>query len=123
MSNFLKNTTDLEKILYEISNISILLDNIQRRLKEIFLSVPQLITFTIDDVTYQAENGMTWGEWVESNYSINNESGISEWYFEEISTPSGNKNVLRWTLALDIYLDVSPETIIQANHNYETSWI
>ena len=123
MSNFLNNTTDLQKILNETSDISVLLDNIQRKLEEVFLSASRLITFTIDNITYQAKEGMTWGEWVESNYNINNESGISEWYFEESYTPSGNINVLRWVLASDIYLDVSPEAIIQANYNYETSWI
>ena len=29
-----------------------------------------LITFTIDDIEYQAEEGMTWGEWVNSKYNI-----------------------------------------------------
>ena len=29
----------------------------------------EIITFTIDGVTYQAENGMTWGEWIESDYN------------------------------------------------------
>lgn len=29
----------------------------------------KLITFTIDDTTYQAMNGMTWGEWVNSIYN------------------------------------------------------
>lgn len=28
-----------------------------------------LISFTIDGTTYQAEEGMTWGEWVESDYN------------------------------------------------------
>ena len=28
-----------------------------------------LITFTIDGTTYKAEEGMTWGEWVESEYN------------------------------------------------------
>ena len=31
-----------------------------------------LITFTIDGVTYQAEDGMTWTEWVNSKYNIDN---------------------------------------------------
>lgn len=30
---------------------------------------PTLITFTIDGEEYQAEEGMTWGEWVESEYN------------------------------------------------------
>ena len=29
----------------------------------------QLISFTLDGVSYQAEEGMTWGEWLESEYS------------------------------------------------------
>lgn len=29
-----------------------------------------LITFTIDSIEYQAEEGMTWGEWVNSKYNI-----------------------------------------------------
>ena len=28
-----------------------------------------LIVFTIDSVAYQAEEGMTWGEWVASSYN------------------------------------------------------
>ncbi|MBQ3348420.1 hypothetical protein IJG90_02800 [Candidatus Saccharibacteria bacterium] len=28
-----------------------------------------LISFTIDDTTYQAEDGMTWGEWANSDYN------------------------------------------------------
>lgn len=32
---------------------------------------PQLITFIIDDVEYESEEGMTWGEWVESEYNTN----------------------------------------------------
>ena len=28
-----------------------------------------MIFFTIDDVTYKAVKGMTWGEWVESEYN------------------------------------------------------
>lgn len=28
-----------------------------------------MITFTIDGMTYQAESGMTWGDWVESEYN------------------------------------------------------
>lgn len=31
----------------------------------------KLISFTIDGAEYQAEEGMTWGEWVESEYNVN----------------------------------------------------
>lgn len=30
---------------------------------------PPIINISIDKVTYQAEQGMTWGEWVESSYN------------------------------------------------------
>ena len=32
----------------------------------------RVITFTIDGTTYYAEEGMTWGEWVESEYNYGN---------------------------------------------------
>ena len=32
-------------------------------------TTPTLISFTIDGTSYQAEEGMTWGEWVESSYN------------------------------------------------------
>lgn len=31
----------------------------------------KLITFTIDGTTYQAIDGMTWEEWVNSEYNVN----------------------------------------------------
>lgn len=30
---------------------------------------PELITFSIAGITYQAEKGMTWGEWIDSEYN------------------------------------------------------
>lgn len=33
-------------------------------------SAPATISFTINGVTYQAEEGMTWGDWVESAYNV-----------------------------------------------------
>ncbi len=48
----------------------------RRDFKELFLSIadvndlaPTLISFTIDGTSYQAEDGMTWEEWVESAYN------------------------------------------------------
>ena len=32
-------------------------------------SAESLISFTIDGTSYQAEEGMTWGEWCESDYN------------------------------------------------------
>ena len=33
-------------------------------------SAPVLITFTVDGIEYQAEEGMTWEKWVNSDYNI-----------------------------------------------------
>ena len=44
---------------------------------------PQLISVAIDGVTYQAEAGMTWGEWAESKYDTNNEFYV----LNDASTP------------------------------------
>ncbi len=43
----------------------------------------QLITFTIDGTEYQAEEGMTWGEWINTGHNTlglirTNESGITD---------------------------------------------
>ena len=37
----------------------------------------KLITFTIDGTTYQAIKGMTWAEWVDSEYNVNQEYFLS----------------------------------------------
>ena len=37
-----------------------------------FVGINPLITFTIGGTEYQAQEGMTWGEWVESEYNTNN---------------------------------------------------
>lgn len=39
-----------------------------------------IIFFTIDDVVYKAKSGMTWGEWVDSEYN----PGIFESYYENV---------------------------------------
>lgn len=49
----------------------------------------QIITFTIDGVSYQALSGMTWGEWVESEY---NTGGYSN--HENLDTIQLNNNYI-----------------------------
>ena len=53
----------------------------------------KLITFTIGSTTYQAMNGMTWGEWVDSEYNVN------EYYLysNTIYSNSGNHYVAEVT--------------------------
>ena len=40
-----------------------------RKLVSTLESGGQIITFTVEGTTYQAESGMTWEEWVESEYN------------------------------------------------------
>lgn len=51
-----------------------------------FKVVKPLITFTIAGTTYQAESGMTWGEWVDSDYNT------AGWYIadERVYRSSGS---------------------------------
>ena len=35
-----------------------------------------LITFIVNGTEYQAEEGMTWGEWVDSEYNVNRDFEI-----------------------------------------------
>ena len=113
MSNFLNNTIDLQKIYNEVKDLDVLIDELQSKF---IISGPTIITFTINNFgEYQAEEGMTWTEWCESEYSDD------MWYAgdarvsnvdDHIATIEGTK--------------VSPNDIIIANYNYITvfeSWI
>jgi hypothetical protein len=70
-----------------------------------------LITFTISGTEYQAEEGMTWGEWLESEYNTNN-----------FVNPGGciATNYDDWSLVRDIETSdaVYPEDVIIINGRY-----
>lgn len=68
MSNFLNNTSDLEKIYNEVDGIGDLITQIKEALQS-KSKAPTLINFTIGGTEFQAEDGMTWGEWIESEYN------------------------------------------------------
>lgn len=54
---------------YIMPNISVCDDD---KLNVHYNPIPPLINFNIDDESYQALEGMTWGDWVNSKYNINN---------------------------------------------------
>lgn len=103
MSNFLNNTTDLEKILNEVSGIEDLIAQIKEALSGgsndggTSDSAPTLITFTIADTEFQAEDGMTWYEWVNSDYAPE-DPGNSTFIFtcmgDEYSVENDNTDVI-----------------------------
>lgn len=64
------------------------------------------ISFTIDTTTYQAENGMTWEQWVESEYNTGG------WFvFGESSIMNGSYRYIS---------NVVPTDIIVSNNSYAT---
>ena len=64
-----------------------------------------LISFTINGDSYQAEEGMTWQEWVNSDYNVNDNFYISGNYIYRRS-PSGAVST------------ATPSSLIQENSNY-----
>ena len=73
-----------------------------------------LITFKIIEIEYQAEEGMTWEEWVNSEYNINMTFGIDE--FEGTTITYG----ARYVGTLTDY--VKPSDLIIANYEYQLTW-
>ena len=72
----------------------------------------KLITFTINGTTYQAMNGMTWGEWVESDYNVDSyKTGVLHQDFATVGIYSFSK------FASDV------NVIATASSNYSTSHI
>ena len=73
------------------------------------------INFTIDDVPYQAEPGMTWAEWVaDPAYNTVGLEKDGEWY---IVDPSTHKTVFKgeWETC-------NPSDVIVADYEYYLGW-
>lgn len=51
-----------------------------------------LITFTVDGTSYQAEEGMTWAEWIESSYNYDNR--VANAYDEYVCIERGDYMVI-----------------------------
>jgi hypothetical protein len=62
-----------------------------------------LITFTIDGTEYQAEEGMTWVEWCNSDYNVNNYE-YDEW---GIYWNNGGSSTLVLFNSTDAVVDIS----------------
>ena len=79
-----------------------------------------LISFTISGTTYQAEEGMTWQQWVNSDYNTNNKyrrGGGMSMYVEE--TAKRNYYIYDTTTNNCVLL----EDIIEANGVYNTKYV
>lgn len=77
-----------------------------------FIEGVNLITFTIENVTYHALNGMTWGEWVPSKYNTTTlftiTNGVVQFSPRGYVAPPGTAGQV-----------VSSSDVIQNNINYE----
>lgn len=78
-----------------------------------------LITFTIDNTNYQAEEGMTWEEWVESSYDIEN-----KWYIDSNYVLCNGPYSGTYYIVCEGNSDipVSPDTVIPNNGIYTTEF-
>lgn len=84
-----------------------------------------LITFTIASKSYQAEEGMTWQQWVDSSYNV-----VEDPYTGENSINNGNffikDNMVKITTTLvscphvtdTSHTSVTPQDTIVANYSY-----
>ena len=57
----------------------------------LYMVEEDLISFTIDGVSYQAEEGMTWDEWVSSSYNTDNYGVI----YDGLISPKGD-HLMGW---------------------------
>lgn len=70
----------------------------------------ELIEFSIDGTTYQAEDGMTWAEWIDSAYNTDGYYFNTE--YDTLSSSSGHE------IANPIGTTIQPIDQIQASTNY-----
>jgi hypothetical protein len=70
-----------------------------------------LITFTVDATEYQGEEGMTWGEWIDSEYNVNRRFSI-----EEFGTSIIESDSYSYVGTAEDFVYASD--IIQENYNY-----
>lgn len=73
---------------------------------------PTLISFTIGTTSYQAEEGMSWGEWVESDYNTYGLKIIDDY----IWTESGSNTIVKE--AYDSSSKVTANEMIESNFTY-----
>lgn len=73
---------------------------------------PTLISFTINNTSYQAEEGMSWGEWVESDYNTYGLKIIDDY----IWTESGSNVIVK--NSTDSSSRVTTNEMIESNFTY-----
>ncbi len=118
--NYVHIQTDdesIDLILYykDTNNPVFITDKLQETDYIIKLNNKKLITFYIADTQYQAEEGMNWGEWINSEYNIN------EYHNTKAFEISGI-NIYTYATVYRVKYDVSHSVLISDiiinNNNY-----
>ena len=71
-------------------------------------AVQQTFAFTIDSTTYYAESGMTWAEWVESEYNTDG------WYIDTYAIPIDGSTYLTKNGGSGVNITSNPDIIANA---------
>lgn len=105
------NGTEVENIIYNGVSIEELYYN-----GTLIWSSSNEITFNIGSITYTAEEGMTWREFINSSY---NDGTISEYYSEYIWCQTDEWGFV--VTSTDYYGYVTPTDVIIAGEMYQTN--
>lgn len=83
----------------------------------IFEEEVKMISFTIDGTEYQAESGMTWAEWCESDYNTGG------WYTDDDDVGKWGGTGYSWAISTtDLIADrVSSSDVIISNFAYKAA--
>ena len=98
---------------YIMPNISVCDDD---KLNVHYNPIPPLINFNIDDESYQALEGMTWDNWINSQYNINNKFRI--YYAGPSPLIVLTSNTSYEIYNNDVTVSIKNSDIIINNYNY-----
>lgn len=83
-----------------------------------FGTVPSTISFRISTVTYQADNGMTWTQWVNSDYNPDFSSGLKEFSIDSNNNVQGFSS-LRYISYNNSYVSASDSIVADRMYTLE----
>ena len=77
-------------------------------------TTPSLITFSVEGTSFQALEGMTWTEFLVSEYNTSDLFYIDNWNFNYVGgfQPADSQNNVQW-----------PDDVIKANEAYHTEYV
>lgn len=79
------------------------------------LNPPEVLSVTLSEETYQFEEGMTWEQWVESDYNTGGYAICNTSSYGVVISPDGGESFIQYAETLDIVL---PQEEISAEKSY-----